>query len=212
MELGRYIGPVEKLERREGVPLDLKGERHLLRKTSLERRGPVPPGQHGARRRRGLSVYGRQLREAQKLKIAYGVREKQMRRLIGKARRHHESTAGEALMELLERRLDNVVFRLGLASTRRQARQFINHGHVQVDERRLDIPSAVVEDGQKVRIAPGSPVAPLAEQWSENVGRVPAWLEVDHEALSGRVLRGPKRDEVQMPVAEQLVIERYARR
>ena len=210
--MGRYIGPVEKLERREGVPLDLKGERHLLRKTSLERRGPVPPGQHGARRRRGLSVYGSQLREAQKLKIAYGVRERQMRRLVGRARRRHDSTAGEALIELLERRLDNVVFRLGLASTRRQARQFVSHGHVQVDERRLDIASAQIEDGQKVRIAPGSPVAPLAENWSENVGRVPAWLEVDHEALAGRVLRAPQRDEVQVPVAEQLVIERYARR
>jgi len=210
--MGRYIGPVEKLERREGVPLDLKGERHLLRKTSLERRGPVPPGQHGASRRRNVSVYGRQLREAQKLKIAYGVREKQMRRLVSKARRHHDSTAGEALMELLERRLDNVVFRLGLASTRRQARQFINHGHVQVDGRRLDIPSAIVADGQRVQIKPGSPVAPLSEAWSANVGRVPAWLEVDHEKLAGRVLRAPQRDEVQMPVAEQLVIERYARR
>ncbi|MBN9622454.1 MAG: 30S ribosomal protein S4, partial [Actinobacteria bacterium] len=121
-------------------------------------------------------------------------------------------TAGEALMELLERRLDNVVFRLGLASTRRQARQFITHGHVQVDEQRLDIPSAVVGDGQRVRIAPGSPVAPLAEKWADTIGMVPAWLEVDHEALAGQVLRGPKRDEVQMPVAEQLVIERYARR
>ncbi|HVW46739.1 MAG TPA: 30S ribosomal protein S4 [Solirubrobacterales bacterium] len=210
--MGRYIGPVEKLERREGVPLDLKGERQLLRKTSLERRGPVPPGQHGANRRRNLSVYGRQLREAQKLKIAYGVREKQMRRLVSKARRHHDSTAGEALMELLERRLDNVVFRLGLASTRRQARQFITHGHVQVDGRRLDIPSAIVGDGQRVAIAPGSPVAPLSTRWSVNVGRVPAWLEVDHEKLAGRVLRAPQRDEVQMPVAEQLVIERYARR
>jgi small subunit ribosomal protein S4 len=210
--MGRYIGPVEKLERREGVPLDLKGERHLLRKTSLERRGAVPPGQHGARRRRQQSVYGSQLREAQKLKIAYGVREKQMRRLVSKARRHHDSTAGEALIELLERRLDNVVFRLGLASTRRQARQFIGHGHVQVDGRRLDIPSAIVEDGQRVQLKPGSPVAPLAEHWSETIGRVPAWLEVDHEALAGRVLRAPQRDEVQMPVAEQLVIERYARR
>lgn len=210
--MGRYIGPVEKLERREGVPLDLKGERHLLRKTSLERRGPVPPGQHGARRRRNQSVYGSQLREAQKLKIAYGVREKQMRRLVGKARRHHDSTAGEALIELLERRLDNVVFRLGLASTRRQARQFISHGHVQVDGRRLDIASAIVGDDRRVQIKPGSPVAPIAQQWSETIGRVPAWLEVDHEALAGRVLRAPQRDEVQMPVAEQLVIERYARR
>ena len=131
-----------------------------------KRTGAAGPGG----RRRNVSVYGRQLREAQKLKIAYGVREKQMRRLVSKARRHHDSTAGEARMELLERRLDNVVFRLGLASTRRQARQFINHGHVLVDGRRLDIPSAIVADGN-ASVKPGSPVAP-SEGWSENVGLV----------------------------------------
>jgi small subunit ribosomal protein S4 len=210
--MGRYIGPVEKLERREGVSLDLKGERQLLRKTSLERRGPVPPGQHGAARRRAPSVYGRQLREAQKLKIAYGVRERQLRRLVDRARRNREVTAGEALLELLERRLDNVVFRLGLASTRRQARQFVSHGHIHVDGRRLDIASAEVGDGQRVTLAPGAPVAPLSLESADRIGAIPAWLEVDHEALSGRVLRAPERSEVAMPVAEQLVIERYARR
>lgn len=210
--MGRYIGPVEKLERREGVSLDLKGERQLLRKTSLERRGPVPPGQHGARRRRAQSVFGRQLRESQKLKIAYGVRERQMRRLVARARRNRDETAGEALLALLERRLDNVVFRIGLASTRRQARQFVVHGHIEVDGRRLDIPSARLEDGQRVAIAAGSPVAAAARRSSDQLGTVPAWLEADHESLAGRVLRGPQRAEIAMPVTEQLVIERYGRR
>lgn len=210
--MGRYTGPVEKLERREGVSLDLKGKRQLRGKTALERRGAAPPGQHGARRRRAPSVYGLQLRESQKLKIAYGIREKQMRRLVDRARRNHETTAGEALLQLLERRLDNVVFRLGLAATRRQARQFVVHGHVQVDGRRLDIPSASVADGATVRIAPDAPIALLAHEAAEEVGLLPAWLQVDHEALSGRVLRAPQRQEIAMPVTEQLVIERYARR
>jgi small subunit ribosomal protein S4 len=210
--MGRYTGPVEKLERREGVSLDLKGKRQLLGKTALERRGAAPPGQHGAARRRAPSVYGMQLRESQKLKIAYGIREKQMRRLIQKARRNRETTAGEALLELLERRLDNVVFRLGLASTRRQARQFVVHGHVEVDGRRLDIPSALVGDGSVVQLRAAAPVAPLAHEAAEGVAVLPAWLEVDHAALSGRVLRAPQRDEIAMPVTEQLVIERYARR
>jgi len=210
--MGRYTGPVEKLERREGVALDLKGKRQLLGKTALERRGAAPPGQHGAARRRAPSVYGMQLRESQKLKIAYGIREKQMRRLIQKAHRNHETTAGEALLEQLERRLDNVVFRLALASTRRQARQFVTHGHVLVDGRRLDIPSAQVGDGARVQLKPGAPVAPLAHEAADERGRVPAWLEADHEALAGRVLRAPLREEIAMPVTEQLVIERYARR
>lgn len=211
--MGRYTGPVEKLERREGVPLDLKGKRQLRGKTSLERRGPVPPGQHGARRKRGRSVYGQQLRESQKLKIAYGVRERQMRRLVARARRSgRETTAGEALLEALERRLDNVVFRLGLASTRRQARQFVVHGHVQVDGARLDIPSASIADGARVAISPDSPVGPVAREAAADVSRVPAWLEADHDSLAGRVLRAPLREEIAMPVVEQLVIERYARR
>jgi small subunit ribosomal protein S4 len=210
--MGRYTGPVEKLERREGVSLDLKGERQLLGKTALERRGAAAPGQHGARRRRAPSIYAMQLREAQKLKIAYGVREKQMRRLIGKARRRHETTAGEALLQLLERRLDNVIFRLGLASTRRQARQFAVHAHVEVDGRRLDIPSALVAEGARIRIVAESPIAPLARRAAEQIGTVPAWLEADHDALAGRVLRSPQRQEIAMPVVEQLVIERYARR
>ena len=210
--MGRYTGPVEKLERREGVALDLKGKRQALGKTSLERRGAAPPGQHGARRRRQQSVYGQQLRESQKLKIAYGVREKQMRRLVDRARRRRETTAGEALLQMLEARLDNVVFRLGLASTRRQARQFVVHGHVLVDGRRLDIPSASVGEGTRIEIAPEAPVRAVSAEAAAEVGRVPAWLEADHDSLAGRVLREPSRDEITIPVTEQLVIERYARR
>lgn len=120
---------------------------------------------------------------------------------------------GEALLESLERRLDNVVFRLGLAATRRQARQFVTHGHVLVDGTRLDIPSARIADGATISIRPDSPVAPAAREAAADRARVPAWLLADHEvALSGRVLRAPQRDEIAMPVTEQLVIERYARR
>ncbi len=209
--MGRSTGPVEKLERREGVSLDLKGERQLRRKTALERRGAQPPGQHGAMRRRPPSIYAQQLRETQKLKIAYGVRERQFRNLVAKARRRRDVTTGEALLELLERRLDNVVFRLGLATTRRQARQFVGHGHVFVDGRRLDIASAQIKDGSRVTLDPGSPVEPLARDATETVGRVPGWLEADHDKLAGRVLRAPRRDEIAMPVVEQLVIERYRR-
>jgi small subunit ribosomal protein S4 len=210
--MGRYTGPVEKLERREGVSLDMKGLRQLRGKTALERRGAVPPGEHGARRRRPPSVYAQQLRESQKLKIAYGVRERQIRRLIDLARRQREVTAGEALMTLLERRLDNVIFRLGFAATRAQARQFVGHGHVLVNGRRLDIASARVPDGSVVSIAPDSPVTPLAQEANDLINRVPGWLEADYENLIGRVLRAPRRDEIAMPVNEQLVIERYGRR
>ena len=124
----------------------------------------------------------------------------------------HVAAPTQALLGLLERRLDNVVCRLGLASTRRQARQFVVHGHVEVDGRRLDIPSALVADGSQVRIKAGAPVAALAHEASEGIAVLPAWLEVDHEALAGRVLRAPQREEIAMPVTEQLVIERYARR
>jgi hypothetical protein len=124
--MGRYTGPVEKLSRREGVDLGLKGERRLNGKSALERRGPQPPGQHGMARRRRESVYAEQLREKQKAKRYYGLRERQFRRVIKEATRKREGVVGERLLQLLEQRLDNVVYRLGLASTRPQARQFVS--------------------------------------------------------------------------------------
>lgn len=206
--MGRYTGPVEKLSRREGVDLCLKGERRLAGKGALERRGDAPPGQHG-RRARKESVYGRQLREKQKLKRYYGVRERQLRRYLREAlrRARGEQVAGDLLLGVLEARLDNVIYRLGLANTRPQARQMVNHGHVAIDGRRCDIASAPVAVGARVHIFAGSPVAPVAREATALVGRVPAWLEADHDELAGRVLRPPVRGEIDTPVAEQLVVE-----
>jgi small subunit ribosomal protein S4 len=210
--MGRYTGPVEKLERREGVDLGLKGARSLAGKTSLARRGPQPPGQHGLRRRGRPSVFQQQLRETQKLKITYGVRERQFKLYLTIAGRRRDVTTGEALLELLERRLDNVVYRLGLASTRRQARQFVSHGHVDVNGTRCDIPSATVDPGDVVAIRSGAAIRPVAQEAASEVGTVPNWLQSDLDALEGRVLRAPVRQEIAVEVEEHLVIERYSRR
>ncbi len=211
--MGRYTGPVEKLSRREGVDLCLKGERRLAGKGALERRGDRPPGQHGLRPRKE-SIYGRQLREKQRLKRYYGVRERQLRRYLRDAVRRSspDLVAGERLLVTLELRLDNVVYRLGLATTRAQARQMVAHGHVLVDGRRCDIASRPVGVGERVSIAASSAVRPLAHEATTLVGRVPDWLEADHDGLSGRVLRAPDRGEIDAPVAEQLVIELHGRR
>src|ERR1700742_4158079 len=187
--VGRYTGPVEKLSRREGVELYLKGERALNGKSALERRGPVPPGQHGARRRRRPSIYAEQLRAKQRAKRYYGVRERQFRKYVRDAARNRERVTGEELLRLLERRLDNVVYRLGFASTRAQARQFVNHGHVTVDGQRVDIASYKVKPGQEVAIGTASPVRDVAAATTELTGTVAPWLQTDFEALAGKVLR-----------------------
>jgi small subunit ribosomal protein S4 len=209
--VGRYTGPVERLERREGVDLELKGQRRIAGKTALIRRGATPPGQHGAMRRRQPSVYAQQLRESQRAKAYYGMREGQFRTVMEKAQRRQDVTTGEALIELLERRLDNVVYRLGLASTRRQARQFVSHGHVTVNGSRCDIPSRRLAPGDVVRISADTGISALVDEAVESVGRIPGWLQLDVEELSGRVERVPVRSEVQVPVNEQLIVEKYAR-
>ena len=140
------------------------------------------------------------------------MREQQFRRYLQEARRRQDATPGEVLLELLERRLDNVVYRLGLAGTRRQARQFVSHGHVEVDGRRATIPSLQLRDGQRVRITSQAGVADAAMAAADSVGRVPPWLESDPDSLAGRVLGSPARAEIDVPVAEQLVIERYSHR
>jgi small subunit ribosomal protein S4 len=210
--VGRYTGPVERLSRREGVELFLKGERALNGKSALERRGAVPPGQHGAGRRTRQSIFGQQLREKQRAKRYYGLRERQFRRYVNAAARQRGELVGDHLLGLLERRLDNVVYRLGLASTRAQARQFVSHGHVEVDGRRVTIPSCLVTEGQAVAIAADSPVRPLATEAADLTGTIPAWLEADVEGLRGRMLRPPRRTEITVPVDEHLIIEFYARR
>lgn len=208
--MGRYTGPTEKLSRREGVELFLKGERLLNGKSGLERR-PTPPGQHGAARRRQPSTYGVQLREKQRAKRYYGVRERQFRRYVREASRQREGLMGDHLLRLLERRLDNVVYRLGLATTRAQARQYVNHGHVMVDGGRVDIPSFQVKAGQTVALRTGSPVEPAVRDAVELVAAVPGWLQADVDALEGKVLRLPERSEIATPVNEQLIVEFYSR-
>jgi small subunit ribosomal protein S4 len=200
--MGRCTGPVERLSRREGVELFLKGERALNGKSALERRGPAPPGQHGTGRRPRPSIYAQQLREKQRAKRYYGVRELQFRRYVKASARRREGLGGEHLLAMLERRLDNVVYRLGLASTRAQARQFVSHGHVEVDGRRVTIASYGLAPGQAVAIAEGSAIAPLATAAAELTGTIAAWLEADVDRLRGGVLRLPQRAEITTPVNE----------
>lgn len=209
--MGRYTGPRERLSRREGVELELKGIRHARGKSGLERRGGVPPGQHGAGRRRTRSVFALQLREKQRAKHYYGVRERQFRRYVRRASRRRDASMGSVLLTILELRLDNVLYRLGLASTRAQARQFVNHGHVLVDGARVDIASYEVAPGQVVAVRNGSPVSVLATAASELVSAAPAWMRVDVDRLEGTVLRRPERQEIMVPVDERLIVEYYSR-
>jgi small subunit ribosomal protein S4 len=206
--MGRYTGPVEKLSRREGVELFLKGERALNGKSALERRGDAPPGQHGQARRRKPSIYQTQLRAKQTAKRYYGVREGQFRRYVDKANRT-QGVTGEELLSLLERRLDNVVYRLGFAGTRAQARQFVNHGHVRVNDKKVDIASYLVKPGETVAIH--GPVREVAAAATELTGVVSGWLQTDFEALQGKVLRLPVRSDINAPVNEQLIVELYSR-
>ncbi len=207
--MGRHTGPVEKLSRREGVELFLKGERALNGKSALERRGDAPPGQHGQARRKKPSIYQTQLRAKQTAKRYYGVRERQFRNYVKAAGRSREGVTGEELLRLLERRLDNVVYRLGFAGTRAQARQFVNHGHVIVDGRKVDIASFLVKAGQSVAIR--GPVREVAAASTELTGSVSGWLQTDFDALEGKVLRLPVRSDINAPVNEQLIVELYSR-
>jgi small subunit ribosomal protein S4 len=201
--MGRDTGPVEKRSRREGVELELKGLRLLEGKNAMERR-PYPPGQHGRGRQRPTE-YATRLREKQRAKRFYGLRENQFRNAYDRA------GGGTQLLRALELRLDNVLYRLGFATTRAQARQFVVHGHVRVNDRRVDLPSAGLKPGDVVTLKPGSKVRPLAIQATELVGRVPTWLLADHDELWGRVERAPERDEISVPVDEKLIVEFYAK-
>ena len=208
--MARYRGPVEKLERRLGVSLALKGERRLAGKSALDKR-PYAPGQHGQRRAK-ISEYGLQLREKQKAKFMYGVSEKQFRRLFADASRKDGNT-GAILIQLIEQRLDNVVYRMGFASTRRFARQLTTHGHILVDGQKVDIPSYRVRPGQKVEIREKSrnnPQVLRAIELTAQTGIVP-WVDVEKEKLFGIFTRIPEREEVVIPVEERLIIELYSK-
>lgn len=210
--MARYTGPVCKLCRREGIKLFLKGDRCFTPKCAVDpNRKPYPPG-HQPTRRRKLSEYGIQLREKQKARHTYGVLERQFRRHFGEAERRPGST-GENLLRILEMRLDNVVFRLGFAESRAQARQLVTHGHVTVNGRKLDIPSYETKVGQVIGVGQRSRQLEYFKTLAEVLRRrqAPAWLSLDVENMAGRILSAPTRPEIDANVQEQLIVEFYSR-
>lgn len=208
--MARYRGPVCRLCRREGVKLFLKGSRCMTEKCALERRS-YPPGQHGQGRQR-VSEYSAQLREKQKLRRIYGLQERQFRGLFKKAERQKGIT-GEQLLKLLETRLDNVVYRLGFACSRREARQLVNHGHVLVNGKKTDVPAYHVKVGDviEVRQRSRSMASILASLDGVESRGIPAWLELDRAAFKGTVKAMPTKDDIALPVNEQMVVELYSR-
>lgn len=211
--MARYTGAVCRLCRREGIKLFLKGQRCFTQKCAIEKRNFVP-GEHGrnVRVRRKLTGYGLQLREKQKVKRMYGVLEKQFRRYFEKAARKKGIT-GTLLMQLLELRLDNIVFRLGFASSRSQARQLVLHGHVQVNSRKTTIASYLVSKGDDIAIRQKSKGSLMIKTNLEDVlGRgVPGWLELDSQNFKGQVLELPERDDLKIPIEESLIVELYSK-
>ena len=209
--MARYTGPVCRLCRRERMKLFLKGDRCFKEKCAIERRG-YPPGQHGNRRGRRTLGYGLQLREKQKVKRIYGLLERQFRGYFKEADRRKGIT-GENLLVMLERRLDNVVYSLGFASSRAQARQLVRHGHIQVEGRKVTVPAYQVRPNQVVAVKEGSRANGFIRASVETArGRgVPEWLELDAESFKGKVLRAPSREEIKLPIQEQLIVELYSR-
>ncbi|NLN17502.1 MAG: 30S ribosomal protein S4 [Firmicutes bacterium] len=206
--MARYTGPVCRLCRREGTKLFLKGERCYTPKCSVDRRG-YPPGQHGQGRKR-VSEYALHLREKQKARRTYGVLERQFRRYYDLAARRRGIT-GENLLQLLETRLDNVVYRLGFASSRPEARQLVLHGHFSVNGRKVSVPSYQVRPGDVVAVREGSR---NLDKFKANleVGRTPPpWMTLDVEKMEGEILSLPTRDQIDVPVQEHLIVEYYSR-
>ena len=208
--MARYRGPVEKIERRLGVSLSLKGERRLAGKSALDKR-PYAPGQHGQRRTK-ISEYGYQLREKQKAKYMYGISEKQCRRYF-KTANGLDGNTGANFLQLIERRLDNVVYRMGFASTRRFARQLVTHGIILVDGKRLDIPSYTVKVGQRIEVKESKKTNVQVKRALEltNQTGISPWVDVDSEKVSGLFTRVPERDELNVPIEERLIIELYSK-
>ena len=211
--MARYRGPVCRLCRREGMKLFLKGERCYGTTCAIEKRNYFP-GQHGKTSRpKRLLGYGLQLREKQKVRRIYGILEQQFRNYYKKAAKM-KGVVGENLLSLLERRLDNAVFRMGFGASRAQARQVVRHGHVEVNGRKVNIPSYLVKPGDQVAIRENSRKhsGVAASIVSTEHLLAPSWLEVDRENLSGKVTGLPRRDElVQIPINEQLIVELYSR-
>ena len=209
--MARYTGAVCRLCRREGQKLFLKGDRCYTDKCSIERRG-YAPGMHGNARNKKLSEYGMQLREKQKAKFIYGVLEKPFRNYYAKAEKM-EGQAGENLLILLERRLDNVVFRMGFGRTRRETRQIVDHKHILVNGKCVNIPSYLVKAGDVIEVKEKAKSSQRYKAVLEvTSGRlIPAWLDVDQENLRGVVKELPTREEIDVPVEEMLIVELYSK-
>lgn len=209
--MARYIGPVCRLCRREGIKLFLKGERCYTDKCAIERRG-YPPGQHGQGRGKKATEYSVQLREKQKLKRIYGMLESPFRRIFALAERRRGIT-GENLLLLLERRLDNMVYRMGFATSRSEARQLVRHGHFLVNHRRVTIPSYLVGLGDEVQVKePSRKITRIQESVDLAQRRgVPEWLEVNKDTFLGRVRALPTRAQLTLPINEQLIVELYSK-
>lgn len=206
--MAKYTEAKCRLCRREGKKLFLKGERCYSPKCPLDRKGALPPGQHGQKGSRRLSSYGQQLREKQKVKRMYGVLERQFRRYFDQARKKKETT-GEALLQILESRIDNVVFRLGLVPSRSVARQLISHGHALVDGRRVNTPSFQMKPGQTVTLdSLGSKLKEVKDSLEKDT-KIPEWLQ--RKAIVGKIVRLPKREEIEADIATDLIVEHYSR-
>ena len=209
--MARYTDPVCRLCRREGMKLFLKGAKCFSDKCPIEKRN-FAPGQHGKDRKAKIVGYGLQLREKQKAKRIYFTQEGQFRNYFEKAARS-KGVTGEMLLQQLERRLDNVVYRLGFGMSRRQARQLVRHGHVQVDGHKVNIPSYEVSVGEEIAIRESSRKLPILEPAKDFASHqtAPTWLEIDRDNYKGRVTSLPKREDINQPVNEQLIVELYSK-
>lgn len=209
--MARYVGPKCKICRREGEKLFLRGSRCYTDKCAFTRRG-YPPGTHGRVGRRKLTSYATQLREKQKVKAIYGLLEQQFRKTFALANRMPGNT-GENLLVLLERRLDSVIYQLGIASSRTQARQIVRHGNILINGKKVSIPSYLVKVGQEIKLAEKQKKNPAVMRALEerDLDRIAGWLKLNRESLSGTVLRHPKRDDITMPIQESLIVEFYSK-
>ncbi len=211
--MAKYCGADCRICRREGCKLFLKGARCISSKCPFDRKnGTTIPGQHGAnqKRRPRLSGYGLQLREKQKVKKAYGLLEKQFKKYYLEAERQ-KGVTGETMLSLIERRLDNVIYRMGIGASRAESRQIVNHGHITVNGKAVNIPSFSVKKGDVIAVKENSRDLEIFKKLKDIKPVTPKWVEFDSENLVGKVVELPQRDDIEMPIQEHLIIELYSR-
>ena len=206
--MAKLIGPSCRQCRREGCKLFLKGDRCTSKKCAFERRQSLP-GQHGAARKR-VTEYGLQLREKQKVKRAYGILEKQFRKYYEEAERM-KGVTGENMLSLIERRLDNVVYRMGIGASRSECRQIVNHGHITVNGKRVNVPSYIVKPGDVIAIKENKKDLQMFKDLKGMKIIIPKWLEFNSEKLEGKILANPSREDIDLNIKEHLIIELYSR-